>query len=90
MRKKILISGGLGKFAKQLLIQGSENFNISAPSRQSMDVRNPRQIYSEIVNGEFDNIVQDSFRKNKYDCIIIFWDIINPDVPTYHFLFTIY
>tara|TARA_Y100000741_G_scaffold365181_1_gene360110 strand:+ start:18168 stop:19916 length:1749 start_codon:yes stop_codon:yes gene_type:complete len=36
-----------------------------------------KEIYSEIVNGEFDNIVQDSFRKNKYDCIIIFWDIIN-------------
>jgi dTDP-4-dehydrorhamnose reductase len=49
MRKKILISGGLGKFANQLLIKGSENFDISAPSRQEMDVRNPRQIYSEIV-----------------------------------------
>ena len=49
MRKKILISGGLGKFANQLMIQGSEIFNISAPSRRVMDVKNPRQIYSEIV-----------------------------------------
>ena len=49
MHKKILISGGLGNFANQLLIQGSENFNISAPSRREMDVKNPRQIYSEIV-----------------------------------------
>jgi dTDP-4-dehydrorhamnose reductase len=49
MRKKILISGGLGKFAKQLLIQGSEDFEICAPPRKEMDVKNPRQIYSKIV-----------------------------------------
>jgi len=49
MRKKILISGGLGKFAKELMIQGSEGFDISAPSRKVMDVKNPRQIYSQIV-----------------------------------------
>ena len=50
MRKKILISGGLGKFAKQLLIQGSENFEIFAPPRKEMDVKNPRQIYSKIIS----------------------------------------
>ena len=49
MRKKILISGGLGKFAKQLIMKGSESFEISAPSRKDMDIRNPRQIYSEII-----------------------------------------
>tara|TARA_E500000331_G_C17246399_1_gene709258 strand:- start:879 stop:1592 length:714 start_codon:yes stop_codon:yes gene_type:complete len=49
MRKKILISGGGGKFAKQLLVQGRKSFEISSPSRQEMDVLNPRQIYSKIV-----------------------------------------
>ena len=39
MRKKILISGGLGKFANQLLLKGSENFHISAPARKDMDIR---------------------------------------------------
>ena len=50
MRKKILISGGCGKFAQQILIQGSEDFDVLAPSRRDMDIRNPRQIYSHIVN----------------------------------------
>jgi len=50
MRKKILISGGSGKFARQLMISGSEEFNIMAPTRREMDIRSPREIYSAIVN----------------------------------------
>ena len=49
MRKKILISGGLGKFAKQLLLQGSKKFEIHAPSRQDMDISSPRHLYSHII-----------------------------------------
>lgn len=49
MRKKILISGGRGKFAKQLLIQGGKSFEISSPTKSQMNINNPRQIYSHIV-----------------------------------------
>ena len=49
MRKKILISGGTGKFAEQLVIHGSENFDISAPARKNMNISSPRDIYSNIV-----------------------------------------
>tara|TARA_R100001509_G_scaffold139636_2_gene94118 strand:+ start:79 stop:792 length:714 start_codon:yes stop_codon:yes gene_type:complete len=49
MRKKILISGGLGKFAKQLLLQGSKKFEIHAPSRQDMNISSPRHLYSHII-----------------------------------------
>ena len=49
MRKKILISGGAGKFAEQLAIQGSDNFDICAPPRKKMNISSPRDIYSTIV-----------------------------------------
>jgi len=49
MRKKILISGGNGKFAKELIINGSGDFDICAPSKSQMNINNPRQIYAHIV-----------------------------------------
>ena len=49
MRKKILISGGAGKFARELIIHGSGMFDISSPNRAEMNVTNPRQIYSHIT-----------------------------------------
>ncbi len=49
MRKKILISGGAGKFARELMIHGSGMFGISSPNRKEMNIKNPRQIYSHIV-----------------------------------------
>ena len=49
MRKKILISGGGGKFARELIIHGSGMFDISSPNKRAMNINNPRQIYSNIV-----------------------------------------
>ena len=49
MRKKILISGGDGKFAKQLFACGRDIFEIRKPSRKNMNVSSPRDIYSNIV-----------------------------------------
>ena len=49
MRKKILISGGAGKFARELIIHGSGIFDISSPNRTEMNINNPRQIYTHIV-----------------------------------------
>lgn len=49
MRKKILISGGNGKFARELIISGSEKFDIIAPLKSKMDIRNPRHIYCAIA-----------------------------------------
>ena len=49
MRKKILISGGGGKFARQLVAHGSKRFDIIAPHRKEMNINNPRQIYSYIA-----------------------------------------
>ena len=49
MRKKILISGGDGKFAKQLFSCGCDIFEISKPSRKNMNISSPRDIYSNIV-----------------------------------------
>ena len=49
MRKKILISGGNGKFASELIIHGSGIFDISSPNRARMNINNPRQIYCNIV-----------------------------------------
>ena len=35
MHKKILISGGAGKFARELIIHGSGMFDISGPFKKS-------------------------------------------------------
>ena len=34
-------------------------------------------ISSDIINGEYNNIIQDSYNYQNEDCIIVFWDIIN-------------
>ena len=34
-------------------------------------------INAEVEIGEYDNIIQDSFLKERYDCIIIFWELWN-------------
>jgi len=49
MRKKILVSGGSGKFATEITIHGSGIFDISAPNKKEMNITSPRQIYSNII-----------------------------------------